>query len=304
MRRVKHDRALGNDGIRISLLTALGSTGVRLLGNLARAIIMTKRFPIAWHGGKLTKLFKRGSHLICDNFRGLLIGDHTSKVLTGLLKPPVQTIASRLSGEQQIADQCGMDASMAALTTTSALAFAKAQHRSVAITFVDESKAFDRAIREVALGFDRARFSSQAELASHLSSLGMGEAVASRIADQLWSRGGQLQRGDMPSGLIDAIRELHTPSWFSVDKSDEVITTSKGSRQGCLLGGLVSFLHVLTTSVTSDLACLPTIYASALLRSPMAAFGPMRVPIQILLLVPVRLAMAVYKTSATSMTWR
>ena len=262
LRRVKQDRALGNDGIRISVLTALGSTGVRLLGNLARAIIMTKRFPIAWHGGKLTKLFKRGSHLICDNFRGLLIGDHMSKVLTGLLKPPVQEIASRLSGEQQIAYQCGMDASMAALTTTSALAFAKVHHRSVAITFADESKAFDRAIREVALGFDRARFASQAELASHLSSLGMSEAVASRTADQLWSRGGQLQRGDMPTGLIDAIRELHTPSWFSVDRSDEVITTSKGSRQGCLLGGLlfilarVDYLSDLRSRLLADDLCI------------------------------------------------
>ena len=79
----------GPDGISIGIFKLLGALGERLIGNMTRVCLIAARVPIATHGGRMALLEKNGDAAICENNRGLLVGDHVSKAVTGVIKPAV-----------------------------------------------------------------------------------------------------------------------------------------------------------------------------------------------------------------------
>ena len=69
------------------------------LALLLEWILCTSDVPAAWRGGRLARLNKgKGPTESTDSCRGLLIGDHTAKVCTGVLAPKVK---------KAIEQQCG-----------------------------------------------------------------------------------------------------------------------------------------------------------------------------------------------------
>ena len=67
-----------------------------------RHIHHQRRVPSAWKGGRLAKLRKGDKDpSICDNSRGLLIGDHIGKHFTARLMPHVEPAAAVHLPEEQ-----------------------------------------------------------------------------------------------------------------------------------------------------------------------------------------------------------
>eukprot|EP00973_Karenia_brevis_P019220 2634549-Karenia_brevis.AAC.1 len=68
----------------------------------------------AWRGGRLKDLWKKkGSPHDCDMSRGLLLSDHSAKVLTGLLKEGVDDTYCKYVPTEQCGCITGRSASFA-----------------------------------------------------------------------------------------------------------------------------------------------------------------------------------------------
>eukprot|EP00974_Lingulodinium_polyedra_P058689 5649693-Lingulodinium_polyedra.AAC.1 len=100
----------------------------------------------------MASLHKKGDPLECGNFRGLLVASHLSKAATGVLKPPVLEAALEAQSHQQLGGKPGHEVPMAPLFCTAFLTRARARGRPAGAIFADLLKAFDLAVREIAIG--------------------------------------------------------------------------------------------------------------------------------------------------------
>ena len=57
--------------------------------------------PVMWRGGRLVVIFKKGNPRKMDNFRGILVADHLSKVITTLLYRHVLPTYTEQIGQSQ-----------------------------------------------------------------------------------------------------------------------------------------------------------------------------------------------------------
>ena len=108
--------------------------------------------------------------------------------------------------------------------------------RSYFILFVDLTKAFDLAVRELLLGW-RQNFCD--DPVDFLMSFGIARHDAECIASDIGANGCLLEQLDVPEDVIELFRSLHTDTWFRYADLDTIIVTHKGGRQGCKLGGVV-----------------------------------------------------------------
>ena len=107
------------------------------------------------------------------------------------------------------------------------------------ILFLDLSKAYDFAIREILLDFRQGFSGDRDEKLRILVGLGLEYADAETLLNELESEGCLLSQLCSDSGLVEIVRSLHTNSWFKVGGSSKVIVGNRGARQGCKLGGLI-----------------------------------------------------------------
>eukprot|EP00973_Karenia_brevis_P064031 8898454-Karenia_brevis.AAC.1 len=81
-------------------------------------------FPIQWRGGRLVELFKKGSTLLCDNYRGLLISDHMSKAVTCVLDEYVESYYYKCIPPEQCGAAAGRGTDFATHVIRSAIDYA------------------------------------------------------------------------------------------------------------------------------------------------------------------------------------
>ena len=91
---------------------------------------------------------------------------------------------------------------------------------SAAIVFVDLSKAFDLALRQVVFGFCQGFAGSPRQ---ELIELGLSETHADKLLLELMVEGTVLEQMQVPQALIEIAKSIHTGSWFQFSDLDEVI---------------------------------------------------------------------------------
>ena len=105
--------------------------------------------------------------------------------------------------------------------------------------FLDLTKAFDFAIREILLNFRQVFSKNKPERIALLEQLGLRRHDAETSLHELESEGSVLEQLVHDDGLVELIRSLHTNSWFKLGQSTSVIVSNRGGRQKCKLGGLI-----------------------------------------------------------------
>ena len=115
--RMSGNKALGPDGISATVLRAGGWHAAKQLKDIIDIAIDTEHVPVAWRGGRMCNLFKNmGSPMNCDDHRGLLIGDHAGKVLTGLLQDAVTPAYQAFVGDNQYGAVPGLGTALRSLS--------------------------------------------------------------------------------------------------------------------------------------------------------------------------------------------
>ena len=239
------NKGLGPDGITSELLHAGGATVAGFIHEIANDMFATGWFPLAWRGGRLVRLWKRkGSTLVCDHFRGLLLSDHVSKVITGLLQERIKRAYLDYIPREQFGCAEGRSTAHAVAHTVWFIEANRLAERSMAVLFVDLTKAFDMAVREIMMGWMPAQASgTRAQRVDHLRRLGLDDAAADDMCSYIDESGGILKECGVDDATVRLVRSLHHCSWFKTGDGawieTEVLVSSRGGRQGCRLGAIV-----------------------------------------------------------------
>jgi hypothetical protein len=102
---------------------------------------------------------------------------------------------------------------------------------------VDLSKAFDKVVREVAIGWPQYL---EADKIDHLVKLGIPKEHAAMVAESIDSNGCVFTQLKVHPRVIELMSSLHTKSWFCVGEGDAGhMIVEKGGRQGCRFGGKI-----------------------------------------------------------------
>ena len=158
IRSLKGDSGVGTDMLSAWLLKAGGRTVAVIVLELVNDIIKAKHVPMAWRGGRLVVLFKgKGSPADPDSYRGILVLDHLGKILTSLLQQNLEDIYVDGVGACQFGAVKHSGTSMASL-----FLYSVALGRCYFVLFLDLTKAFDHAVREVVMGWMRSHGATNA----------------------------------------------------------------------------------------------------------------------------------------------
>ena len=85
-------KGVGCDGIPADLLRLAPWNIALHVSTLCRRLHDQEQWPVAWKGGRMVSCYKgKFDHMVCDNSRGLLLGDHMAKIPTGILKDELDT---------------------------------------------------------------------------------------------------------------------------------------------------------------------------------------------------------------------
>ena len=240
---IKHINGLGKgkgvglDGIEAEVLQAGGYSIARSLHDILSVVAQWHYSPMLWRGGRIVDLFKgKGNPSDTDNSRGLLISDHTGKVFTGLLKDHIDEQCFRYLPNEQFGGTKHRGTTFATHLVRTFIDHCRLRSLSCFVLFIDLSKAFDFAFREVLLSW---RQGFDADPINHLQSLGLTRDQSVAMAAEIDETGGLFKAIGVDEGAVELIKSLHTNSWFKYSDLHTGIVCNRGGRQGCKLGGLI-----------------------------------------------------------------
>ena len=104
------------------------------------------------------------------------------------------------------------------------------------MVFFDLSKAFDKIVRELVVGWPNHLPASRDVRVNYLTSMGVSCRAASHNHDYLKENGCLLEQWGVEEPCIVLLRTLHVGSWFSVGQLTSAVKYVLGGRQGCKVG--------------------------------------------------------------------
>ena len=238
---LKGDSGVGTDQLSAWLLKAGGRTVAVIVLELINDILAAKHVPMAWRGGRLVVLFKgKGSPSDPDNYRGILVSDHLGKILTALLQRHLNPLYAQLVGKSQFGAVAGRGTALASLSLRTFADLCSARGWSLFVLFIDLSKAFDYAIREVVMGWmPSMKCQNLQAKRNHLHKLGVLPEHSAELAAWIDDTGGLLLAAGADGSVVELVASLHSGSWFQLPNDDKYIVSIAGGRQGCKLGALI-----------------------------------------------------------------
>ena len=235
------DAGLGEDAISASQLKAGGWPLAIEIHAIIEDIVRLSYIPLVWRGGKLVVLYKgKGPASSTDSNRGILVGDHLSKIITSLLSAHLNDVYHRVIGPCQFGAAEKRGTSMASLMLRSFMDACIVKGLPFFVLFLDLIKAFDFALRELVMGWmGSSTFESTSDKHLHLASLGIPQDLVGDVCEWIDKHGGLLREAGVDENVVRLVNCLHDGAWFRIPGDSELIVTSAGGRQGCKLGALV-----------------------------------------------------------------
>ena len=234
------EKGLGPDFLSASVLQAGGWQSAVLIHHILMRIVDLEYVPVVWRGGRLITLYKgKGPTSDVDSYRGLLISDHIGKVLTTLLQWAINDLYVDQVGSSQYGAVPGRSTALASLSLRSFLDLCKLKNWSCFVLFVDLSKAFDYAIREVVMGWTPDAPTNAAAREAFLTELGIPSEFTHFITSLIDDDGHLLSQMGVDEICARIINSLHNGNSFQLTGDERAIVTRTGGRQGCKLGAVV-----------------------------------------------------------------
>ena len=183
----------------------------------------------------------KGSPLGCDDYKGILLASHLAEmVLHQFLKPIKPVYDARIPVVQMGAvSKRGTDFGTHMLT--SFIETRTHDNDSIGICFVDLVKAFDRALRELVMGWPRSMTSHPIE---YLRKAGVGSDDAIWIVNWITKRRPLFEEWRIHPKIAALVKNLHDGCWLAYDDVSTVVLCPRGVRQGCESGPMIFNVHL------------------------------------------------------------
>ena len=183
-RRCRH-KATGLDLLSNEVMQAGGRPMAELACELAIKITDNERWPKEFQGGRVTELFKKGSPLNCDDYRGILLASHLAKLVLHQFLKPIKPIYDAMIPSVQMGAVSKRGTDFGTHMLTSFIEARTNDNDSIGVCFVDLVKAFDRVLRELMMGWPR---SMTAHPIEYLCKTGVGNDDAIWIVNWITKR--------------------------------------------------------------------------------------------------------------------
>jgi len=209
----------------------LNCSGQVALHGIISKTLQSRVVPVPWKGGKLVNLWKgRADPRTCGHHRGLLLGDHSGKVFTSLLKSQLEGVYSKFLPDSQSGCVRGRGTSFVCHTSRAFLDHCQLKALSAFVLFLDLTKAFDLVVREFVFGV---RQGSESDIDEEIKALGLLPEDALELAQELSLHGSLLDQLGADPLVVQLVAALHTGSWFKFGSSVSVLLSRFGGKQGC-----------------------------------------------------------------------
>lgn len=234
LRRVSPHKKGGDDQVLGGFLHWAAPAIAQEVTCLFVKIIGAQAEPLAFKGGRLAPIHKRGSRLEAANYRGVLLLPGLSKVLHSLLR---RQIIDRLEPVRPPGLIGGFPKQQVIFGSHRARLFtrvASAHGISSGILFIDLSQAYHRLIRTLSVGLgDRGLHDFDACIRA-LEPAAQLEFVRSALSPSLLE---QLFEGQ---AILLLLQEIHLDTFFHLHHDVARVTrTSRGSRPGSPLADVI-----------------------------------------------------------------
>eukprot|EP00973_Karenia_brevis_P006717 913407-Karenia_brevis.AAC.1 len=153
--------------------------------------------------------------MLTDSYRGILVADHLSKILTALLQRHLDKVYTDTVGHCQFGAVKYRGTALASLMLRAFIDLCVMRAFSYFILFIDLSKAYDYAVREVVTGWMRSQGNSTAEeKQALLVKLGVPDDVALEIVQWIDATGGLLGQLGVDAKVHSLVNCVHDGAWF------------------------------------------------------------------------------------------
>ena len=235
LRRIKRNKAAGNDGLKSELFTLAAPQLARHLFSLSMKMMVTLHEPLQSKGGTLAAAFKgSGASNQISNYRSLLLSNHFGKALRSHWRQRTMPLYERASSCLHFAGKPGGNVSHASMVLQNLLLGADKRSKSTCTIFLDVSTAYYRVIRELVVH----QTTTDEALAQILHRFGLPEEEFARLWRHLQTPDILTSIGTDPrhKAILD---ELLSSTWFTVMGEPEITATRAGSRPGDNLADVV-----------------------------------------------------------------
>lgn len=147
-KQLKPGKACGPDGIPGDIYKTLPAIWLIWLTQLMNVVFYTG-YPLKWAHSKFTTILKKGNPLDCNNYRGISCMDSIAKVYDYIVTNRLQNWFT--PNREQAGNQTGRGCLEHILTLRLLLDYALCKRKKLFVTFIDFSKAYDRASRSAIL---------------------------------------------------------------------------------------------------------------------------------------------------------
>lgn len=148
IKRLKNNKASGEDGIVAEHLKAAGPNTVKEITQIIRHIWQTERIPEDWKSALIHPLHKKGDRADVNNYRGISLLSVTYKILSQCLLDRAQQQLEHKIGEYQAGFRPNRSCPEQILNLKLILRHQKVYNKNIVCTFVDFKKAYDSVDRE------------------------------------------------------------------------------------------------------------------------------------------------------------
>ena len=149
LRRMKHGKAPGLDGIPAELLQASGLAGLTMITELLNAVFQTGTLPSTWRIGSITPVFKKGDRAQCGNYRPITLLRTLDKLYAAVLD---SRLRHALPDHAEQYGFCkGRGTAESHFNLIAAIEKAFEQGKKLYMVSLDVRKAFDEVCRAIML---------------------------------------------------------------------------------------------------------------------------------------------------------
>ena len=227
-RRVKPRKAVGEDDIPPELCHQCPTEMARLVYSQLIKLCAHGQEALLHKGGVLVAAWKKkGSQLLCESYRSLLISSHVAKTVHRAVRDHQADVYEAFLQAGQVGGRRAIPVTLGVHYIRATARTAKRDKLSHALIFLDLREAFYRILRPLAVGGSM----TDALLAQVMARLNLPEDAVADLHQLLHQAPGTEMAGMKPH-LRRALQALHTNTHFKVPGQTDRVHTQIGSRPG------------------------------------------------------------------------